>query len=168
MLIDTEDKLLWCEKGAAEEKVFCMLFGHMFGLKVNPEKKVDPYAIDLIHKTGRPCELKKRCTPFFTAYKSYGVPVQHAVTINRNDVHRYYTDYPQLPLYFWVDWQQLEWQDIKVKPMRGVWGIRIEQLHDLCTPDRLHTYQRRVDDTAGNAKDSYVVSLEDMKQLWPR
>ena len=118
-MIDNEDKQEWCRHGASEELRFCLQFGHTLGLRVNPQKRVDPYAIDLIHESGRLCELKTRNTPFFTAYKSYGLPIQHAVTINRNDVERYYTDYRQLPLYFW----------------------------------------------SGNAKDSYVVSLEDMKLL---
>lgn len=144
-----------------------MLFGHTFGLSINPKKEIDPTAPDLIHRKGEVCELKTRRTPFFTAYKTYGIPVQKAVTINRNDMRRYWAMYRNMPVYFWVQWTQLKWQDIEVKPMVGVWGIRVCDLAELCTPDKLHEYRGRVDDESGNAKDSYVVSLDDMKDLMP-
>jgi hypothetical protein len=167
-VLKTENKLDWCKSGASQEELFVFLFGHTFGLKINPDKKNDPYTVDLIHKKrGELCELKTRRTPFFMSQKLYGVPVQYAVTINRNDIERYTERHPSLPLYFWVWWDTcLSGYGSTVKRMHGLWGIRLEQLVELCTPDRLHCYERRKNDTQGNAKDSYVVSVKDMKQLW--
>ena len=166
-MINTEDKLAWCEEGACIEELFVFLFGHTLNLKINQAKTDDKYAPDLMHrKSGVVCELKSRRTPFFTAFMKYKLPIQHAVTINRKDIVRYQELYPGLPIYFWVRWDQLKYDNIEVEPMHGVWGIRLEKLVELCTDDVLHEYGRRINDTSGNAKDSYVVSLQEMKQLW--
>ena len=166
-MIDLNDRHAWYEKGASDEELFCMLFGHTLGLSINPDKADDPTVPDLIHRSGEVCELKTRRTPFFTAFSSYMIAPQKAVTINRNDMVRYWQDYRDMPIYFWVQWTQLKWQNIEVKPMVGVWGIRVSNLAKLCSDDNLHAYQGRVDDERGNAKDSYVVSLDDMKDLMP-
>lgn len=166
VLIDLNDRHAWYGSGMAEEERFCELFGSKFKVKVNPDKDRDPCLPDLLHASGKLCELKTRHTPFFTAYKTYRVPIQKAVTINRNDMERYLEHYPDMPIFFWVQWSQLEWHNIKVNPMHGVWGIRVNKLANLCTDKRLHQYQGRVDDEQGNAKDSYVVTLNEMRQLW--
>lgn len=163
---DLNDRHSWYDDGRKDEVLFCMLFGHTFGLKINPAKEDDPCVPDLIHRSGEICELKTRRTPFFTAFNSYMVYPQYAVTINRNDMVRYWQDHRNMPIYFWVQWTQLKWQNIEVKPMHGLWGIRVEHLAALCTDENLHAYQGRVDDDRGNAKDSYVIDLNDMKELW--
>jgi hypothetical protein len=166
-LIDTENKLGWCEQAEVDERHFVMLFGHTLNLMVNPEKEKNKFVPDLMHKKNRTvCELKIRRTPFFTAHMKYAVSIQHAVTINKGDIEYYQKEYPGLPVYWWVQWNDLKYGDIEVKPMHGVWGIRLEELAELCDKGPLHEYERRKNDTTGNAKESYVISLENMTQLW--
>lgn len=162
--IDLNDRHAWYKKGASDEELFCWAFGHKFGLRINPDKQKNPTLPDLIHKNGTLCELKTRRTPFFTAM-TYGVWPQYAVTINRNDMVRYLENHQNMPIYFWVQWTQLEWNGISVKPMVGVWGIRVKELDRLCSDGNLHAYKGRVNDDRGNAKDSYVIDLNDLKEL---
>lgn len=167
--METENKSDWCNEGRTVEEHFVHLYGDLLRVAINPGKDESVYVPDLIWhgKRDRIAELKSRQTPFFVSQILYGIPSQQAVTINQNDIESYRNNYPRLPIYFWVDWTTLDWKDVTgvVSPMTGVWGINLTDLLPLCTPQRLHSYKRRVNDTNGNAKTSYVVDLADMKLL---
>lgn len=154
--------MAWCRQADSQEVEFVRLHGERYGVTLNPEKSGNVYAPDLMHKSGRVADLKTRHTPFFTAGK-YGFDPQHTVTFNVKDYERYGELYPRILLYFDVEWKMLRWSNITVQPMRGVWAIRFENIHNLCRT--VHQYQQRVNDEAGNAKDSYLLDLRHMTQL---
>ena len=164
--MDNQAKTAWVERSKSTEQDFVNVYGKELGLTINPAKDRDPYVPDLMWRGRRLAELKARSTPFFQAGRYYGIPPQYAVTINLKDIRHYTENYPGLLIYFWVFWAPpYEKHEVRVEPMSGVWGIRLENLVPLCTDDRLHAYMERRNDTKGNAKDSYVVSLEEMKCL---
>jgi len=154
--VNLQDKKAWCEHGANLEQEFCAKIAPEFGLyaAINPEKAHNVYAPDLVVRA----DLKTKTVPFFTAGK-YGYDPQYTVTLNQKDVDRYSRLYPDLLILYYVDWQVLQWRDIQVKPMRGVWMASMQLTKRLVENAPLHHYQDRVDDTQGNAKSSYLLDL---------
>jgi hypothetical protein len=144
-----EDKLAWCEKGEKQEQSF-VLRSLNSGLSVikNPAKNLDKYTHDLyaIFQS----DLKSISTPFNTAGR-YGIDSKYAITINEKDVVRYKNLYPNIMLIL----------DINYPSYKGVRIASINRISWLIEHDRAkkHTYKDRVDDTNGNAKDSYVFDL---------
>ncbi len=111
---DLQDKGPWCEIGASHKEVFIKKYGKLLNLEMNPEKATDLYAIDLINiKTNRLGDLKTQNTPFFKAGSSYGLDPQFTVTFNVKDVNRYAEKYPDIDIYFWVNWLALKFENRK-------------------------------------------------------
>jgi hypothetical protein len=170
---NTEDKNWWVVAGGKQEIVFVEQICPNLKIdgKINPAKQHDPYAPDLV-VNGQLADLKCQRTPFFKAQALHNVDPQFAVTFNHKDYVRYRRLYPGIVIYFWVDWKELEKivRGIKytVQPMLGVWRVpftnlatRIEQnLSDS------HTYQRRITDTQGNARESYVFDIRGFECLF--
>ena len=161
---DTEDKAWWVAHGESMEAPFVALCQQKLGIdaQINPAKSEDPTAPDLL-VSGEVADLKVQNTPFFSAGR-YGLDPRFAVTLNRTDVERYTTLYPRIVIYFWVDWLQLEWRDLAVAPLRGVWRANlaaVTAMIELGAPE--HSYVRRRDDRRGNAKSSYLLDLQELE-----
>jgi hypothetical protein len=168
----TEDKRWWVDTWRREEDAFVEHVCPMLGLQgtINPEKDTNPYAPDLVVE-GRLADLKCQRTPFFKASSLFGIDLQFAVTFNRKDFVRYTTQYPDLVIYFWVDWHQLSMviggASYAVEPMSGIWRVKFEALAQAINERavQLHEYQRRRNDNSGNARDSYVFDLRKFECL---
>lgn len=163
---DTEDKTLWTSRALAEERDFVENIAPRLGIEVaiNPAKRNDPFAPDLMMPDGRLADLKKQTTPFFTSAR-YAVPPQYAVTFNRKDYLRYKELYPGIIIVFWVKWERASYPPknptVTIQKMEGVWMKPFADLARIIEQGKLplHRYQRRVNDTAGNARDSYVLDV---------
>lgn len=161
---DLQDKGVWCEDGASAEEVFVKKYGAKLGLIINPEKENDPYAPDLLNIRNRfLADLKTQNTPFFQAKSRFGYDPQFTVVFNGKDRERYRKNYPDIEIYFAVDWQSVKFVSnygiIEVKPMIGIWFIPFSRLDIILENSPYHSYQQRVLDEKGNAKGSYVLDL---------
>lgn len=162
---DLQDKGPWCQIGASHEEVFIERYGKQLNLTINPEKKEDAFAPDLLNtRNGKLGDLKMQNTPFFQARIRFGLDPQFTVVFNDKDRERYRQYYPDIDIYFWVEWIVVcfvsKGQEIVVKPMSGVWYIPFPKLNNILETAPLHYYRQRINDTRGNAKSSYVISLK--------
>ena len=73
--------------------------------------------------------------------------------------------YPDLEIYFYVRWDQLTWNSFSVSPLHGLWQADVAHINNLIETQKAprHSYQRRVGDTTGHAKESYLLSLDDLR-----
>ncbi len=163
--LNTEDKAAWADRGLSMEREFVAKVAPKLGLDVvmNPAKRRDKYAPDLLAR-GKLADLKTQNTPFFTAGR-YGKDPGRTVTFNRKDLERYQKLYPHLLVFFYVRWDQLEYhgkQSLSVPPLHGVWRADIGHLSSLIKRGQApeHAYGRRRGDTRGNAKSSFLLSLD--------
>jgi hypothetical protein len=172
---DTEDKLAWCADGVERENDFVARVAPAHGLdaKINPEKATNIYAPDLI-VNGKVADLKSQTTPFFTAKRAFrtakrpdGLDPQYAVTFNRKDYQRYREHYPDLDIYFWVEWAELEGYGTTVRPLVGLYKVPFAALAARIEAGdaKLHEYQRRIGDQAGNARDSYGFDVREFEKI---
>ena len=162
---DLQDKGVWCETGASKEETFVKKYGDELGLIINPEKTENPYAPDLLNtQNGLLADLKTQNTPFFQAESRFGYDPQFTVVFNGKDRDRYNELYPDIEIYFAVDWQAVKFvsngKSIEVEPMVGVWKISFTELEEILKTAPFHSYQQRYDDQRGNAKGSYVLDLQ--------
>lgn len=159
-----QDKGVWCRDGATEEEVFVENYGEKLGLIVNPDKRINPYVPDLVNtKNDLLADLKTQNTPFFQAQTRFGFTPQYAVVFNEKDRLRYSNRYPEIEIYFWVDWQAVRFvgnTEIKVQPMTGIWFIPFKKLDQVLQNSPLHHYAQRRNDRQGNAKSSRVLSVQ--------
>lgn len=172
---NTEDRAHWFALGCEQEAAFVADTAPALGvsMRINPAKATDRYAIDLIWDV-QPglcvlTDLKTQNTPFFSA-RTYGKDPGRTVTFNLKDLRRYEQLYPQARVLFHVHWTQtqliLRGQTYAVTPLHGVWWADIPRIRSVVNRDAAqHTYQRRVGDTQGNAKDSYLLALDDLTLL---
>ena len=165
---DLQDKAVWCKDGYKKEEVFVQLHGSSLGLIINPDKITNPYAPDLLNnQTSNLGDLKVQNTPFFKAEKLYSIPPKYAVVFNHKDRVRYNRDYPDIDIYYWVDWLAVGFKmgnnRIDIEPLRGVWKISMKSLESLLKESDLHEYQQRQNDTKGNARSSYVLDIRDSR-----
>ena len=162
---DLQNKGLWCKIGATKEETFVEKFGRSLQLAINPEKETNPYAPDLIKlETGNLADLKTQNTPFFQARSRFGLDPQYTVVFNSKDFDRYQKLYPNIEIYFAVDWQAVKFigrTSISVEPMNGVWHIEFLKLSSLIEKAPFHSYKQRTNDRLGNAKGSYVLDISD-------
>ena len=164
ILHDLQDKSPWCVTGASYEQVFISKYGGHLDLTINPEKSTNIYAPDLFNlATNTIGELKTQNTPFFQAATRYNLNPQYAVTFNVKDYLRYLQYYPEIEIYFGVDWIITGFKGtdtIKVEPMAGIWKVPFSGIREMIKTSPVHAYQQRVFDTGGNAKGSYVFDLQ--------
>lgn len=160
---DLQDKKLWCKDGEKIEEVFVGKFGESLDLIINPEKKENPYAPDLLYQSEHLADLKTQNTPFFKAKELYGIDSSYAVVFNRKDAIRYYRNYPDIIIYFWVEWHSVRFEmgsfSREVEYISGVWSIPFKLLVEILKDAPLHSYQQRVADQKGNARDSFVLDI---------
>jgi|ETNmetMinimDraft_16_1059900.scaffolds.fasta_scaffold21530_1 hypothetical protein len=163
---DLQDKAVWCKDGASTEEVFVEMHGGLLGIQINPEKENDPYAPDLISTQNQILgDLKTQNTPFFKSESLYGIPPRYAVVFNLKDRRRYNEKYPNIEIFYWVDWVSIGFEmgstRIDIEPLIGVWKIAMPSFNELLDKSPVHSYQQRRYDTKGNAKGSYVFDIRD-------
>lgn len=171
--MDTEDKLAWCEEyGIKAELAFAVRQMHEIGLPtfLNPEKVDNKYSHDLC--TIFPTDLKSVGTPLFKAKELYGIDPQYAVTFNVKDGKRYKDLYPNIIVLFDVHWDQICSMTIgdrlySVKPMHEVYAGFLSDIRAAIIKSGNHRieYARRINDTSGNAKDSFVFDVRHLHKL---
>lgn len=134
-------------------------------VRINPEKKIDLSAPDLIVEE-IPSELKTQETPYFKARRDYGIDPQYAVSFNRGDYELYSDRYPDLPIYFWVNWQEFSKFGIEVQPMFGVYRVPFPSLARKIEDGtaRIHEYVNRRGDRV-NETHSYGFDLREFECL---
>ena len=163
---DTEDKNWWCHHGEILEETFVGICREKLGIDIaiNPDKATNPYTYDLVFtdKNGanRIADLKTQNTPFFTAAR-YGIDPRFAVTFNRKDYERYSNLYPSIVIFYWIDWKQLEWRGNRIDYLGGIYTLPFAEMKRQIESGRVpeHSYIFRRNDTAGNAKSSFVFDL---------
>jgi len=168
---DLQDKSPWCRTGATKEEVFISKFGNKFGLKINPEKVDNKFAPDLINLNNNQYgDLKTQNTPFFKSQSKFNLDPQFTVVFNLKDRSRYAKLYPNIEIYFWVEWliTRFVWekegktlQEILVQPTNGIWFITFQDLVQVLSNAPVHNYIQRKNDNRGNAQNSYIISLLD-------
>jgi hypothetical protein len=144
--LNNEDKKAWCQHGSELEEKF-VESQNFAGVKLsmNPQKQTDVYVHDILATFQ--ADLKTIRTPFKTANR-YGIPSEFAITLNEKDIQRYRKIYPNIILFFDIDYPN--YKGVRIAPIS-----RILRLLDLNKAKR-HEYLNRVNDTSGNAKVSYV------------
>jgi len=176
--MDINNKQWWVIHGENLERAFVKDICPKIGLdaRINPDKKVNCYAPDLIIN-GKLSELKCVMTPFYTA----GRKVSHwgrrsnpmtTVTFDRKDYILYKEHYPRIQIYFWVSWLDNQFtaangKVIEVKSLSGVWHTPFKALSVGIEIGRYphHEYLGRVDDTRGNSKSCYLIDLRDLNRV---
>ncbi|WP_312422101.1 hypothetical protein [Anaerospora hongkongensis] len=171
---NTEDKQWWIDNyGLPREEYFIEnIAPSVEGVKVllNPEKNVNPYAPDLITPEGKIADLKCQTTPFFKVKELFNLDPQFTVSFNKKDYERYSQNYPNIVVVFWVNWVETSYTQkgngkiYTVKPMNGIWSCELNSINNWVKNSRvpLHKYYNRTDDKLGNAKDSYLLNLNEM------
>jgi hypothetical protein len=172
-MIDTEDKLAWCEKFGVETEVnFALGRMHEFGLPtyLNPAKRNDKYTHDLctIFQT----DLKTVRTPLFKSQEMFGIDPQYAVTFNVKDGIRYSELYPNIVVIFDVEWQRqcsmvIGGVNYEVQPMHQTHVGFLSDIRNaiLKSGNKKIQYAKRMNDTQGNAKESFVFDVRDLQRL---
>lgn len=161
---DLQDKSYWCRDGEKIEEAFIRLFGKSLNLEINPEKKDNPYVPDLINiQTGQLADLKQQATPFFQAGQLYEIDPTYAVVFNEKDKIRYQKNYPNIIIYYWVNWLAVRFKmgndEIIAKPLKGIWTTDFPKFEKYLTNCPIHYYRQRINDTQGNARGSYVCDI---------
>lgn len=157
---NTEDKFWWLRHGEGLEHRFVEICLSKLNLdaSINPEKALNPMVPDLIME-GKLADLKTQNTPFFTAGR-YGLEPRFAVTFNRKDYERYQTLYPHLIIYFWVDWIQTEWKEMRVDYLGGIFRLPFKDVaHMIERGAPEHHYKHRGDPGDRNAKSSFLLDI---------
>jgi len=139
-------------------------FGSELKISINPEKIENPYAPDIIRNTdGNLGDLKTQNTPFFKAKTLFQIHPSYAVVFNIKDYNRYKEKYPNIVIYFWVNWMVRKFKmnnnEITVDKISGVWMINFIDVGKLVKTAPKHFYQQRRFDNKGNAKGSYVFDI---------
>lgn len=163
---NTEDKHWWLRHGERLELDFVDLcVTHLaLDIRLNPAKLLDPTAPDLL-VDGKIADLKTQNTPFFTASR-YGLDPRFTVTFNRKDYERYISLYPDIAIFYWIDWTQTTWRDMSVDYLAGVYTLPFSKVCDLIergAPE--HSYINRRSDSRGNAKSSFLFDVRHFVQL---
>jgi hypothetical protein len=166
----TENKLLYVKLGQVYEQAFVDKVAPYIGLKaiINPEKATNPYTYDLIVE-GKPADLKHQQTCFWLSKAKFGIAPEYCVSFNLKDYLRYKSLYGDIGLmiYFWVERTQTQAvfgsKTYSCPALHGVWEIEFTKLANLIEAGELplHEYERRKDDTRGNAKASYVLDVRE-------
>lgn len=160
----TEDKEAWCRLGNKFEREFAFNILPKFGIVAEINNDTDKYAPDFTIN-GILADLKYSANPFIKA-RSYGIKdprTEHS--FNRKDYLRYKELYPHVLIFFWHRFERKSYTigeiTTQIEPMNHVWYIKFEYLSILIEANAfpLHQYARRINDTDGNAKDSYVLDL---------
>ena len=163
----TEDKGWWYLHGERLEETFVQLCQTKLRIaaQINPEKAHDKTAPDLVVE-GSLADLKTQNTPFFMAGR-YGIDPRFAVTFNRKDYQRYKTLYPEIVIYFWLDWKQTQWKNSQVEYLGGIFRLPFRDVVALIekgAPEHTYMHRRGPEDT--NAKSSFLFDIRRFEELF--
>lgn len=170
---NTEDKNYWTDKfGPKNEIKFCDELCPIIKKNgiLNPEKKTNPYVPDII-VDGKLSDLKYQSTPFYSCGHYYNYDPQFTCVFNDKDFIHYDRKYPDLDLYFWINYPEMEknhrGKPILIHRMEGIFFINFQNLKRLIENKKSpqHSYLRRTNDVAGNAKSSYLIDVRDLECL---
>lgn len=164
---DTEDKNWWYMHGEKLEEQFITLCQERLKIdaEINPEKAIDNTAPDLIVE-GIIADLKTQNTPFFTAGR-YKIDPRYAVTFNRKDYERYKTKYPDIVIYFWLDWMQTKWRNCEVNYLGGIYRIPFKKLAEIIekgAPEHIYMHRQAPGDR--NAKSSFLLDVRKFEKIF--
>jgi hypothetical protein len=169
---NSEDKDGYCEYAA---KVLEPSFVKKFGIggilnmpiMINPEKKVNKYAIDFIslREDRKKIDLKVEETPFFTSSK-YGVNPQNAFTINVFDIMSYIKKGQDIGILIWQNFEKDMCEyDSEIFRSEGVYYTTAQEIHDIPNK-KIRVISRRINDLQGNKPDSYVLDVTRFRCLY--
>jgi hypothetical protein len=169
--MNTENKQEWCDYGDDAERIFAAgrLFQLGLGGHINPQKKTNPYVHDLYVQF--PSDLKTVRTPLFKSMELYGIDPQYAVTFNHKDAERYKELYPNIIVIFDIFWHDCykEFSGVKyqVADMQLTVAGFLSNIRNAIIKSGSHRidYTRRVEDTSGNAKSSWVFDARHLQQI---
>lgn len=166
---NTEDRYWWYSHGEKLEKVFSQFCVEELKLDliINPEKETNPIVPDLLFENEL-ADLKTQNVPFFMSTK-YGMEPKYTVTFNRKDYKRYSTLYPNITIFFWVNWTQTTWNDKSVEFLYGVYKVKFQDLAKMIedgVPE--HYYKNRVDDNNRNAKSSFLLDVRKFEKVFEK
>jgi hypothetical protein len=169
---DTEDKSYWVEEYTKKETQFCKIMTFIgIPTEINPEKEFNKYAPDILVNR-RLADLKYTSTPFYTAYKNYNLNPRYAVTFNDKDYNRYKANYPDIILYFWLDFMDSKGHkygvNIDIDKCSHIFEVPFKQVMNDIESDKVqyHNYLRRENDIKGNAKGSYLLDVRTMNKIF--
>ncbi len=164
---NTEDKRWWLQHGLKLEYEFVDLCRNELNIKaeINPAKSNSPTAPDLL-VDGKIADLKVQNTPFFSASK-YSMDPRFTVTFNRKDFERYSSIYPEIVVYFWVNWTQLSWRDFQVQKLNAIYKADFSLIAEQINSGKAkeHSYIHRKVDTVGNAKSSFLLDIRTFQKI---
>ena len=87
--INNQDRFAYYRLGEKYEDKFVQICQHYeIDAEINPEKKTNPYAPDII-MNGKISDLKTQTLPFFMSEKKFNISPLDTISINRKDVERY-------------------------------------------------------------------------------
>lgn len=164
---DTEDRGWWYIHGEKLEASFVRLCRERIGINahINPAKELDKTAPDLI-VDGVIADLKTQNTPFFTAGR-YKLDPRFTVTFNRKDYERYKRLYPDVVIYFWLDWTQTTWRDNRVAYLGGIYRLPFTEVASIIeSPAPEHFYVNRQAPNDINAKSSFLIDIRRFERLF--
>ena len=168
---NTEDKQFWCNAAEQDERAFAVNRLFQLGLagSVNVDKRTNPYTHDLFVQW--PSDLKNVRTPLFKAKELHGIDPQYAVTFNVKDGERYRRLYPNIVVIFDVNWEETTRKIgetvYRVEPMHVTYAGFLDDISNAVKAggNQRINYQKRVDDTLGNAKASWVFDVRLLQQV---
>lgn len=173
MKASTEDKIAWCEEfGVKTELTFATGRMHEAGIPtyLNPEKIKNKYTHDLFSVFQS--DLKTVRTPLFKAEELYGIDPQFAVTFNVKDGVRYRDLYPNIVVIFDVMWDDpcsivLGARRYQVDPMHQTYAGFLSDIRSAIqkSGNKKIEYRKRIYDTVGNAKQSYVFDVRHLHRI---
>lgn len=162
-----EDKVWWLQHGLELEYQFVKICQEELHIKaeINPAKSDSPTAPDLL-VDGKIADLKVQNTPFFSATK-YSMNPKYTVTFNRKDFEQYSSLYPEIVIYFWVNWTQLAWKDYRVQKLNAIYKADFSQIADQIKSGtaKEHWYIHRRGDTRGNAQSSFLLDIRTFQRV---
>lgn len=164
--INTEDKMRWCKEGELYEKIFVdqMCKHTHLQISINPEKESNPMAPDLFVPGYGLCDLKAQRTPFFTAGR-YGISPSDAITLNMKDVIRYRELYPEIGIFFWINWLNNQASNNRFKPVSYKWGIYFATISEVLGfidkgIAKTHEYEHRKQQVVNSKLNSFGMNNE--------
>lgn len=165
---NTEDRGWWYLHGERLEERFVAICRDRLMLTacINPAKSHDKTAPDLIVE-GALADLKTQNTPFFTSMRYKKMEPRFTVTFNRKDYERYQKLYPDIVIYFWIDWTQTAWNNIQLDYLGGVYRLpfnKVASLIEKGAPE--HKYQHRQAPGDRNAKSSFLLDIRNFESLF--
>jgi hypothetical protein len=181
--LNNEDKLAWCHEGELREDAFIQLMNRCTYLQVelNPRKATDKKAPDLVVPGYGECDLKAVQTPFFLSGR-WGFDPYYAITLNLKDVIRYRSFYPDMGIFFWVQWPEGISKEGKFAPQPYKWAVYFTTMGEVLRMidqgiAHCHSYQKRAEENTdqwkrergmtndGNAAASYILDTRWMTPI---